>query len=253
MPDEPKSPEEATQYGLSVDQFKMAVEALTRLRDEGKVLLYYTRRSTLRPIGDVEDIHRALAPGLTGDEAAKRATEVQNEIQTTVNHAIRFESLELAAQFMERQYFEDGVRRRGREEKATEKDKQEFRAQQVAKLEVAAKALVPEEVRERIARLGTSTGPWLEDLDYELIQERSDSLRQEKVATPFLRIRLRYSDIRQEQYLGGFFSFGVPDHFGAPSSFEVECDLSDIDLLIKRLSDAKQRLLESGTAESEAE
>jgi len=252
MPDEPNRPEEVTQYGLPVEQFKKAIEAITRLRDEGKVLLYYTRRSTLRLIGDVDEIRLALAAGLTGNEAATRAAEVRNEIQTAVNYAIRFASPESAARIMERHHFDEDEPRGG---KGQEKEREEFRALQVAKLEVAAKALVTEEVRERIARLGTSTGPWLEDLDYELILERADSLRQQKVAAPFLRLRLRYSDIRQEQYLGGIFFYGPefgPDHAVA-SSFEVECDLSDIDLLIKRLSDAKQRLLKSETEEDEAE
>ena len=256
MPAEPKNSEEARGSGLSLDQFKAAIEALTRLRDQGKVLLHYSRRSELRIIGDFEDIHGALAPVLTGEVPATRTAEIQSEIQTIVNHAIRFESVEVAARFMEQTRFGEDGPRRGKKEKVTEKEKEEkeeFHDLQVAKLEVATKALVPEEVRERIARLHTSTGPCLEDLDYELIQERRDFLRKQKVGSPFLRLRLRYSDIRQEQYLGAFFSFGGPDQYPAASSFEVECDLSDIDLLIKRLRDAKQRLLESTTAESEAE
>jgi hypothetical protein len=252
MPDEPMSPEEANQYGLPVEQFKTAVEAITQLRDEGKILLYFTRRSTLRLIGDAEDIRLALAPGLTGEAAAVRSAEVQNEVQNIVTYVIRYEPLESAARFMERFYFDDDVPRRGKKEKVTDSEKEEFRDLQVAKLKIAAKALVLEEVRERIARLRTSTGPCLEDLDYELIQDRRDSLRQQTVVTPFMRLRLRYTDIRQEQYLPGFF-FGGHDQFGAASSFEVECDLSDIDLLIKRLSDAKQRLLKSETIEDEAE
>jgi len=252
MPDTPKSPEEATQYGLSVDQFKIAVEAITRLRDEGKLLLFFSRRSAPRLIGDVEDIRIALAPGLTSDEATKRAAESQSEIQDIVNSVIRFGSLESAARYLERLRFDEDGSRRGKEEKVTEKVKEDFHALLVAKLEIAAKALVPEEVRERITRLDTSTGPCLEDLDYELVQERRDFLRKEKVTTPFLRLRLRYSDIRQQQYLGGFLFAGL-DSSGFASSFEVECDLSDIDLLIKRLSDAKQRLLKSENAEGETE
>ena len=248
MPDEPTSPDEATQNGLPVEQFQAAVEALTRLRDQGKILVYYSRRSSLRLIGDVEDIRIALAPGLTGNAAAVRTTEILAEIQTSVNHAIRFDSLETAARIIEKSHFDESSPRRQTKQKATDEERQEFYNLQIAKLEAAVKALVPAEVRERIARLSTSTGPCLEDLDYELIQERRDSLRQQKVVAPFLRLRLRYSDIRQEQYLGGilFGGFQTPS---VASSFEVECDLSDIDLLIKRLSDAKQRLLQPETEE----
>jgi len=252
MPDEPESKDDDAEDGLSLDEFKAAVAALAKLRDEGRAQLYFNRRPSLRLIADPEVVRAALAPGLQGDEAVNRANLLRSEVQYVANNVLRFDSVDSAVQLMERSRFDSDSPFTASEPVPADV-REKFRAKAKAKAELALSSLVTVSVRDRMARLKSSTGPCLEDVDYELVKERRDSLRNRSLTSPFLRIRVRYTDIRQEQYLGGIFSFGGPETTSAPSSFELECDASDIDLLIKRLSDAKQRLLESETPEPESE
>ena len=246
MPDEPKSPGDAPNIGLPFEHFRAAVESLVKLRDDGKALLYFTRRPLLRLIGDARDFLIAFSIGKDGEEAAKVAAQVEAEIVDAASSVLRYETVERALHVMEGERFE-----RRRKEKPADEHRDAYRHLQRQKLELVAKVIATENVRERVVRLGSSTGACLEEMDYELIQERIDVQRKKKVTAPFLRLRIRYSDIRQQQYLGGVFAFEGADERTPSSSFEIECDLSDIDLLIKRLGDAKQRLIDIGSPEDE--
>jgi hypothetical protein len=249
MPNEPNPPASADD-SLSAEQFKSAVDALLKLRDEGKVLLFFNRRTRLRLIGEPDIFYHAFAPGLTGGEARKKTEEIIEEIKDTVNAVINYDSIDGAVRYEERSRYDKPSSKMG---EVSEQEREAFRTLQRHKLEMVSKTIVSESVRERIVRMRTSTCACLDDVDYELIRERKDSRLEKEVTSAFLRLRVRYSDLRLHQAFGIFFAGPFPELEAPPSSFELECDLSDLDLLIKRLGEAKQHLLKSESPESRGE
>ena len=91
-------------------------------------------------------------------------------------------------------------------------------------------------LKDRLLRFRSVTIPALEELDAELVWERHDRFTGKHVDVPFLRLRLRYSD-RIGPGIGDlpFFLWGQSS--ATPKSFELECDLSDLDLLQQRLGE----------------
>jgi hypothetical protein len=123
-----------------------------------------------------------------------------------------------------------------------DKDKaKEFRKFLHLKAEYAKEQLITPVVRDRLTRLKTAGSPCLEEVDVEVVKERQDSLAAETVNRPFLRIRVRYCDDGDD--LGFRFFMGFADAVQPTKNFHLECDESDIDLLMRRLREAKAHLL----------
>jgi len=228
-------------FGLPLDRFKAAIEAMVDLRDSGKLLFFLTRRGWVRLVGDNEEFMQKYAElakdKLIDIDKAKRA---QSEIQSLISAILRISNIEGVLDHLERYHREDF--------RSKKELKIEFRARQRSKIEIATEKIDTHAMRQRSMRLATATGACVEEMDYEIVSEREDSFRERSVKDPFLRFRLRYTEGSKSemQYLGFFFSAEGPEPT-APV-FEFECDTSDIDLLIKRLTEAKDRLLQVGAA-----
>lgn len=130
-----------------------------------------------------------------------------------------------------------------KEDKENDEESQELVEIIKGKLECVDRYLLDDALRERIQRLATATGSCLEDLDLEILTSRNDEVIEREIRRPFARIRIRYSKL--DDFVWPFFSpqFNI---FGkSVPGFEIECDKSDIDLMIRRLRAAKERLVEA--------
>ena len=244
--DEPRSTNEFP--GLPLDVFEAAVEALADLRDDGKYTLFVGRLTSVRLIGEPRQFGPALAERLdrpVHDEEAQTAlTEVTNFCRLALSHT----ESSAVLPFLERNVYRDET------EELDDEQKKRFGQMLESKLRIVSERLYSDAVRARARRMETATGPCLEEMDVELVEQRIDQLRGEKIEDPFLRVRLRYSSdntsvLPFSLFQGPWGSF-VP--FPLPS-FEFECDETDIDLLISRLTHAKTLLTSRDESDSEEE
>jgi hypothetical protein len=111
----------------------------------------------------------------------------------------------------------------------------------LAKMKLLSDTFFTDALKRRGDRMRLSVGTSLEEVDADVVGERSDELTHRRIEDPFLRLRLRYSTPASD-HLNVFFPF-LPNE-GA-ESFEIDCDDSDIDLLIRRLVQAKQKLVQA--------
>lgn len=246
MPEGSEEKTNAEVFGLPFDRFEAAVNALVELRDTGKLLLFLTRRGAVKLVGDIEDFQKEFRnqakDSLITLEQVKKA---QDELRHLTSAILRMPDAEAVLDYLERFSSEDFTSRR------EPSLREAFRRHQRPKIEVVASKIVSEAIKQRAKRLATATGACVEELDYEVVSEREDSYRMRSVKDPFLRLRLRYSDSSSFQpFVFMFAPFEGPETNPA-LGFEFECDLSDIDLLLKRLNEAKQRLLKIQERESE--
>ena len=130
-------------------------------------------------------------------------------------------------------------------EKLSAGEKKRFREHLKRKATLVEEELYTLALSKREERFGSTTAACMEDLEFELVAERSTTSQDEPFQDPFLRLRLRYSKGTEPAREFGFFSFLASNPFLMTElhSFELECDESDIDLLMLRLAAAKQRLL----------
>lgn len=229
--------------GLPLEQFEEALDAIGELVDRGDFQVFVGRFRNVRIIGDISTFCDVFARRLdAGKIAPSDAKTILREVSNFVQLGLAIPDVEKAVEFLEMHIFDDEVKEMGDE-------KEQFRhvlKEKLARVTDQTKAL-----RRRLDRLGTTVNPTLEDVDVELINERVDRLRDETLTQPFLRLRLRYSS-PPESY--PWASFGFPWAELAPpvpaKSFELECDETDLDLLIRRLIEAKNFLLQSVVSNS---
>ena len=249
MPETPDENVRTKIWGLPIDRFEAAVTALAELRDAGRILVFLTRRGTVKLIGQIED-YRSQFSARAKDESInlEQSKKAQDEIRRLTSVIVMMPDTDSILDHLE-QFFLDDVLR------SDTTLKEEYRKQQRAKIDILSRQIVTEEMRLRATRMATATLPCLEDLDFEIVSEREDFSRGRTIKDPFLRLRLRYSeDYSGEAGYLPYFLFA----FESPASsrgrcFEFECDVSDIDLLRKRLTEAKQRFLRTQEPESEDE
>ncbi len=220
--------------GTSSEAFIAAIEALVELRDSGKFIIFLGRSGRVRIVGDLADLVAATqAPSdQTSDEeqVKKLVTEIQNYCQAWAF----FNNIKRTTDFLVEAVYDDDIKSLNDEQKNL------FRAREEEKLDAVSRLLFIEAMKDRGKRLRTATLPCIEDLDAELIQSRRDDLAGKVISQPFLRLRIRYS----QQERNDIFSrlpWGTP---ASAEAFELECDESDIDLLMVRLTAAKELLLE---------
>jgi len=249
VPEGSKENTNAEAFGLPTDRFEAAVEALVELRDTGRLLIFLTRRGSVKLVGDIEDFRQEyIARAKDNSIDQEQSKKAQDEIRQLTSVIIRIPNPDSILDYLERVYREDFP---PTEDPAL---REEFRRRQAPKIDIVSRRIVTDAMRQRARRLATAVGACVEELDCEVVSEREDSYRGRTVNDPFLRLRLRYSEgsKRDLPYFGYFLvSFEVPEANVAPG-FEFECDLADIDLLIKRLNDAKRRLLRLQEPKGEA-
>lgn len=242
MSEQSGKPVEASVFGLPQGRFGAAVDVLAELQDKGEAILFFNRVPSLSVVVDADLFHRELVaksgePDLDTDEAS----EALEEVKLLSGLLLRSANIDRAINFLER----DHVNQRS----ASAVEQNLFRSQYRAKLERLDPRLLLPSVKGRIARLESATVPCLEEVDYELVRERRDNQNNVEIRSSFIRVRLRYSD---EQPLSFFFPiFSHRQNNSSSKSFELECDLADLDLMLKRLGEAKGLLIKSATSGSE--
>jgi len=238
---EPDDQTEKKLPGLPLKTFEAAVKAIAALRDQGKALLFLGKRSSFRVIAEFSDFKDALASQAEGDEpseedAHKALAEVGN-YAAALGRGGRVDALvDILSNTVHRKDLEG----------LDENGKEAFRQRVREKIGFTSDGLLTRAMRSREARLATTTAPSIEDLDFELVCERQDGLQAKTVAEPFLRFRLRYSAEERDSVRSVFWAWAfVPPGRGEhlADSFEFDADETDIDLLIARLTRAKERLL----------
>lgn len=226
--------------GLSLDDFSAAVRALVELRDTGKFLVFLGRRALFRIVGSTDDFRSRLAEYRKGEVKLQDAEKAIREIRNYCNMWRTFQDEKQIVSFLQSNVFSGAVG------KLKGDAKKEFRQQQEEKIRLVSHQLFTDAMRQRLARLETATSACVEDLDAEVVRQRSDDLRGQKIPEPFLRLRLRYSV--EDECVAFPWMWSFPWNASVPAgirSFELECDESDIDLLMTRLTEAKKVLLET--------
>jgi hypothetical protein len=226
---------------VPLEQFEAGVHALTKLRDEGKYLIFLSRAGSVRFLGEHKAFSDALAASLKREVVgAEDAQKVLQDVRTVLQHSCRFRSPQRAAAFLQDAEY-NGVMKR----LATPERKEQFRGLLVRKVNLVFDSLFKGALAQRAERLTTAVAPCVEDLDVEVVSERRDEFHDENICAPFLRIRLRYSQPADSSF--PFVVFAPPFEPSSLKSFEIECDESDLDLLLRRLLTAKEMLLRATT------
>jgi hypothetical protein len=233
--------------GVPLDHFEAGVRALVELRDRGKFLVFLARMRSAQLIGSRADFLEELTLKLGAETVEpKDSEEVLEEIRNCLSARISFGSSEQVVRFLLQSAYAIEVK------ELESPAKEQFRKQLEKKVSFVEQQLHTPALLRRDERFSGTTAGCLEDLEYELVQERGTAAQDEPFREPFLRLRVRYSKGTEAaaRFLGlGFFS-GFP-FSASESSFELECDESDIDLMMIRLATAKQRLARARDSNSE--
>ena len=228
--------------GVSLELFKAAVEVIVELRDTGKFLIFLGRTSSLRIIGNEDEYISLMQKKEECSNLDKEhAREVLRELKRYARIYGTLQSENSIVSFLTRTVYDDEY------DEQDEKGKEIFENTIRTKVELTKEYLYTESFTERRLRLDSATVPCLEDVDYELVKERKNTTDGRKVEDPFLRIRLRHTKEEAGEFnMFGRFSLSWSDISPmGMSSFEIECDESDIDLLLTRLVEAKGLLIDA--------
>ena len=224
--------------GVPLAQFRAAVDAIAEVCDAGKALIFVHGTGMVRIVGlsrGAAEIHQQLSERLQGEALnPSQMREALKEIEETISAILGLGSEREAAERL-LYYHLDSFDKESKFDLKNPAHEHIFN-----KVQAAAK-LVTDATKRRLLRLRSATIPCLEELDAELVTDRQDRLTGTRVDAPFLRLRLRYT-VRTATELPQFYRIWVP-----PKSFELECDLSDLDLLQQRLEEARQMLLDAST------
>lgn len=238
-------PEESNEQnlGVTIERFEAGVEVLKHLVDEGKFILFQPRLNWIRIIGDRSEFHAGVAK-VEPEEAAhrKEAKSILSEIRTILGAVVKYQhSGQVLRDYLLKYVFETEV--------DFEEASSEVKDVLNGKIECVQDKLPVSSLIRRARRLETAGSRCLEDLDVEVIKERRDEIENTDIDEPFLRLRLRYSDA-ENQMPSTFFFFAPPGfQVDRGKNLEIECDTTDIDLLMKRLAAAKKRLLDAAAPE----
>jgi hypothetical protein len=242
-----KQPTDETLPGIPFEHFEAAVKALWQLRRDGKFLLFLSRTNNIRFIGDPESYREALATKVKRESPQINDEQlVLEEVRDVLQTCVTFGEAAQAAHFLEQSVYDNLFKKLGPEQKTKARELLQ------KKTELVFSDLFKGSLAQRAERLDTAVSACIEDLDVEVVSERQDELRGEHILAPFLRLRLRYADGGGEnQYPWLLLRRG---NFGGGNvkTFEIECDETDIDLLLRRLLAAKERLLRI-TSEEQSE
>jgi len=227
--------------GVPLDLFTAAVDAIADLRDSGKAVVF------LRGNGEVRIVGLSLSETEFAQQLSERLKGVvpsSSEVQKTLTEIERFLSVVVATDNeteAARRLLYSLLKEFG---ESSEIDPGNPAHEHVLKKVQAAGKLATNALKDRLLRFRSVTIPTLEELDAELVWERHDKFTGKHVDVPFLRLRIRYSD-RTGPGIGDlpFILWGQIS--ASPKSFELECDLSDLDLLQQRLGEARQMLLDA--------
>ncbi len=234
---ETKKEASAIQAGAPFSEFEATVETVVRLREEGRHFLFLTAPYSLKLIGDVDKLRIDLSKKLGRDTLTRREAErYLDEVMTVAQVCLWSRKEQQAVRLLEEKLFREELR------KAKERAEELHRIIANKVTCVASKLITPS-MRERAKRLSQMVGPRLSDLEIDLIHQRDSGTADGSVGTPFLRLGLRYLEGGAGGPLFGFPPPWITDiELGTARRFDLECDESDIDLLVCRLLLAKRLL-----------
>jgi len=238
----------AKPLGVALEEFRAGVSAVVELRDSGKLLIFVSPQAGVRFIVDSEAFAAAYEASLGEQKPAAQAAQVESEVADLLSLDLSGGGVEGGQQWAEFTLYAAGMREM---EEATKGDARKLIRDKLSILEESA---VTEGLRQRVRRLGVTRSPALEDLDVEIVSEKTDNIAEEVVPGPLARLTLRCSD----KGTAGFparWPGRVPSPVAGsaqPRDFAVEVDETDMELLLRRLREAKAMLskaLERGSKE----
>lgn len=227
--------EQKTPPGASMDDFNVVMEEFSRLQNENRFSLFQGRENSIRMVGEIDELVIALRkrPRCEKFDAIK-VRPIIEEIRQFVQIFLWTGSEDRAVSFLSETAYSDEFE--GLDDQPAVKAA--FVQHLRVKVALVCKKLVTPPMHERAKRLSSCVGPVLEDLDIEVIQHRHSPFDGQTIISPFLRLKMRYSD--KSPNLPFFPPWAPPRSEGR--AFELECDETDIDLLIARLLKAKELL-----------
>lgn len=224
--------------GIRLEPFRAGVEALVALRDAGKFLVFLTGSDRVKLVGEREEFRAALSNQLKGVAVSDdECGDILGEIRNFLNLWATVKSIEGMVKALMGGPYEQAVN------KLEEGERAGLREELESEIRLVDKELFTDALKRRVRRMRTATVACLEDLDVEVVRERRDEASSGTIDDPFLRLRIRYSKAmdRGWRFIPSGWTLGLAP--GPVDSLELECDETDIDLLIRRLLAAKQRLL----------
>jgi hypothetical protein len=234
---------ELPNLGVSLPRFQAAVETLVGLRENGTFLLFLGRRTAVKLVGDPKEFQLAFSVVAKEDINQEEANATLEEVRRYCSARAKIENIPAMIHFLENLVYED-------EFKKHKGHKAEFHKQIEEKSKLVSEKLFTTATKGRATRIESATVACLEDVDFELVQSRCENLYSSAraAAEPFLRLRVRYSDGSSTPAIPPFVFFypvwgDSREALVGVASFELECDESDIDLLVRRLLAAKNALL----------
>ena len=236
-----KKPRTSELPGLPLEEFRAAVEAVESLRDSGKLQLFLRPSGFFKVICDQAAFGNAYVANAPEGADHSLASKSLRDVARYCTACAATKNDDRLLNFLEGTVYDDEV------ENLDEPEKERFREQERAKFELIRSRLLTPAIRQRSNRMRTSTLPQLEEIDSELVTGRHDLTRDETIDEPFLRIRLRHSRPHSSEFPWMFMPgllWGDGSYLSF-ESFEFECDESDIDFLLHRLTEAKKRLSET--------
>lgn len=240
-----KKSEKTELPGLALAQFKAAAEATEEWAELPGCLLFVSRPHWVRFIGDTDAHDELFREKLKSAESQEvDPKEARKELRSFLQIWLATPEPESQLEFIVNQAY-------GKKAEALD-DKGRSQLEKLVrdKLACLEGARFTQGIRSRIHRLDTCVGPCFEDVDTEVITRREDRVEREDIDQPFLRLRVRYT-VRAEEAFPLFIGSPWGPRFPIPTkSFELECDERDIDLMIQRLSAAKETLRRSLEAKS---
>ncbi len=233
--------QESKTSSIPFDRFKAVVMAMAELRDTGKLLVFLGSSYAVRIIG-------------VGARSEQLVTEKLAEKSYGTNFAEEFGEIRSIFKFMSRTantaatvsaMIDSYSHKFG----TNDPEKASLIADLHKRVECVFNILFIDSLRQRARRIKTATVPILEDTDFEIVTERVVDDESECVLDPFLRFKVRYFEKRN----GSDFPWFLFGENKEKESFELECDESDLDFLILRLTEAKNRLIQFRAETSECE
>jgi hypothetical protein len=228
--------------GISLPDFKAAVDATKEMVSDGIAQLFLSRPYRLRLVGDSNAWRAALARRVGENRVAGVLYDAQTEMLKCLEYCLMRGDLSDDIGILERHYI-FGRHLAGMSEQEKELGREVIRQ----KLRYTRELLLSPSLRTRVVRLASATGPCLEDLDIEIIGERWDLLDRSVTGQPFVRLQLRYSQAQGPDACSlkawGTAAWGVD--IPPLWTFGLELDETDIDLMIDRLRMAKHLLSEA--------
>lgn len=240
-----KAQERIGPAGGPLNHFKAAVGALVEMRESGKCAVFLGKSSSIRFVLEGEEFREALSEYLPDEKiTAQYARELLKEVRNYLAAWEQFRDKDRMLRFLEDFPYRAVLATSEQDEKNAARLQQVMRT----KIDLVDEQLLTEVLRERARRLGTATAACLEDIEFEIVERRHVELEALNTEDPFLRVRIRYTGAGKAEHwflhmIPVVLSWGEPALGAGTDSFEVECDFSDIDLMITRLREAKDALL----------